>query len=355
MAARLDLPELSSVLDVGCGMGVIGISIAGVAPRARIVFQDRDALAVAFARENAAANEVMNADFHCGLALWGLGHSTFDLVVSNLPAKAGRPVLESFFRSVPGKLTASGVGAVVIVSPLEKLARDSIQSAGCLLFHSESTGKHSVFFFRRPATLSRPEGPLENLAPYLRKCQRFSSEDVEYDLETAYNLPDFDTLGYAAGLAQETLPSSAITGNALYWNPGQGHLPVFSERKRPGGFKTVRIAGRDALEMAISERNLLSAGRRGVQTLLLATEAGMAEATEAESVDLLSVLVRPVPKAPWNADTVQSAEKILAPGGLFLLAGESTEVFRVLDLCSGFTLLDSRKKFGYRAALLRRR
>ena len=354
LAARLDLPTLSSALDVGCGMGVIGVSIAQVAPAASVAFQDRDALAVAFARENAAANNVRNADFLCGLALWGLGERVFDLVVSNLPAKAGRPVLESFFRSVPRTLTANGACAIVIVSPLEQLARDSIQASGCLLFHAESTGRHTVFLFRRPSIITVPEEPQESLAPYLRKRQRFSTGTIEYELETAYNLPDFDTLGYAAELAQEVLPPAAIKGKALFWNPGQGHLPVYAETKRPGGFTTVRLAGRDALEMAISERNLLSAGRKGVQTFLVATEAGMAETVGAESIDMLCAFARAVPKAPWNFDLVQSAEKLLCPGGLFLVAGESTEVFRVLDLCRGFKLQDSRKKFGFRAALLQR-
>jgi predicted RNA methylase len=355
VAARVDMPKLASVLDVGCGMGVIGISIARAAPQARVTLQDRDALAVAFARENARANGVQNADVSCGLAFWGLGERLFDLFAANLPAKAGKPVLESFFQTAPRMLSAHGVGAIVIVSPLEQLARDSIQSSGCLLFHAESTGRHAVFFFQRPDIISKAEEPRESLAPYLRTRQRFSCGELSYELETAYNLPDFDTLGYAVGLAQEMLPFGAIKGNALFWNPGQGHLPVYAETRRPRGFKTVRLAGRDALEVAIAERNLVSSGRGDVQSFLLATEAGLAETMEAESIDFFSALVRAVPKAPWHVDLVHAAEKVLVRGGMFLAAGESTEVFRVLDLCGSFTVLESRKKFGFRAVLLLRR
>ncbi|MGO9409156.1 MAG: class I SAM-dependent methyltransferase [Spirochaetia bacterium] len=354
IAQRLDLSRLGSVLDVGCGMGVIGIAIARAAPGAHLVFQDRDALAVAFARENSRANGVENAEFDCGLAFWNLGGRAFDLVVSNLPAKAGRPVLESFFRIVPHFLSRSGTGAVVIVTPLEGLARDSIQSSGCLLFHVESTSRHSVFFFQRPEKLPAPAEPLVSLAPYLRTSRKFSSGDVDYELETAYNLPDFDTVGYGVELAQEVLQRAVIQGSAVFWNPGQGHLPVFAEKKSPEGLDTVLIAGHDALELAITEHNLAAAGRQGARALLLPTDAGLAETLEPGSMDLLCATLRPVPKAPWPADLVTSAEALLRKGGALMAAGESTEVFRVLGLCRKFKILDSKKRFGHRAVLLQR-
>jgi SAM-dependent methyltransferase len=355
IAARLDFSRLSSVLDAGCGMGVLGISIAGAAPQARVVFQDRDALAVAFARENAAANGVQNADFQCGLAFWGLGDSTFDLVVSNLPAKAGRPVLESFFRTMPHVLSRAGVGAVVIVSPLEQLARDSIQSSGCLPFATESTSRHSVFLFQKPDNVQSPPEPRESLAPYFRARRRFSSGKIDYELQTAYNLPDFDTIGRAIELAQEILPSGSLTGSSLFWNPGQGHLPVSAERKRPGGFAAVYVAGRDALELAVTEHNLAAAGRKEVRAVLLATEADLAEAADAGSIHFLCAVLRVVPRAPWHVHLVHSAETLLAPDGLFLVSGESTEVFRVLSISNSFKVLESRKKAGFRAILLGRR
>lgn len=355
IAGRLDLSRVSSVLDVGCGMGVLGITIARAAPAARVVLQDRDALAVAFARENAKANGVENAEFDCGLAFWNLAGRRFDLIVSNLPAKAGRPVLEDFFQTTPRLLSRTGVGAVVIVSPLEQLARDSIQSSGCLLFHAEGTSQHSVFFFQRPENAQSQAEPLETLRPYVRTRQKFSSGDVEYELETAYNLPDFDTVGHAVELAQEVLPPAMIKGDVLFWNPGQGHLPVFAERRRAAGFTTVRLAGRDALELAMTGRNLAMAGRETVQAFLLPTEAGLAEAFEEKIVDLLCALLHPVPKAPWHIDLARSAEALLPKGGAMLAAGPSTEIFRVLDQCGGFKLLESRKRFGHRAVLVQRR
>jgi predicted RNA methylase len=354
ISQRLDASKLTSILDVGCGMGVIGIALAGAAQGARLTFQDRDALAVAFARENARANRVGNADFDCGLAFWNIGGRVFDLVVSNVPAKAGPPVLESFFHTVPVFLSRHGVCAIVIVRTLEQLARVSIQSSGCLIFHAESTAQHSTFFFQR---LESPQAPTElpaSLTPYMRARQRFSVKGIDYELETAFNLQDFDTIGYDTRLAQEILPQALIKGAALFWNPGQGHLSVYAEKRRPGGFMSVQIAGRDALELVISERNLKAAGRTA-RVVLLPTEAGLAEAIDAGSINLLCAMFHPVPKAPWQSDLAKSAETLLAKGGIFLAAGESTEAFRVLDSCKSFKLLESKKHYGFRAVLLQRR
>ncbi len=355
VAARLDLSTLTSVLDVGCGMGVIGISIARAAAKAHVTFQDRDALAVAFARENATANKVQDADFDCGLAFRNLDGRTFDLVVSNLPAKAGRPVLESFFQTVPHLLSRSGVGAVVIVAPLSQLARDSIQESDCLLFHAESTSQHSVFLFRKAENVPARAAVVPGLEPYLRARQTFSSGGIDYELETAYNLPDFDTVGYGVELAQEMLSAAVIKGDVLFWNPGQGHLPVYAERESPGRFASVKIAGRDALELEIAGCNMASAGRESVSALLLPTEAGLAETLSHGSLDLLCAMLRPVPKAPWHMDLALSARALLRKGGALLAAGASTEVFRVLDQCRSFKMAESVKRLGHRAVLLRPR
>jgi len=353
IAARVDLARIQTVLDEGCGVGVIGIAIARAAPQARVFLQDRDALAVAFARENCKVNGVENADLDCGLAFRGLSGRTFDLIASNLPAKAGKPVLESFFRAVPGLLSRTGTAAVVIVSPLADLAKDAILSSGCLLFHVERTSQHVVFHFQLPEGHESPVQLIEDLSPYLRTRQKFTAAGVEYELETAYNLADFDTAGYAVELAQDILAASKVRGRALYWNPGQGHLPVFAQKRAGATISGIALAGRDALELAITERNLESAGAGALETHLISDEAGLQEAVEPGSVDFFCALPHPVPKAPWHGDLVNSALRLLRPGGTFLTAAESTEVFRILSHCRRLTMVESRKRLGYRAVLLR--
>ncbi len=67
-----DLNSVKSVLDVGCGVGVIGLTLGKACPNIDNVYlQDRDALAVDFSRLNCSFNQIKNAEFAENLALWG--------------------------------------------------------------------------------------------------------------------------------------------------------------------------------------------------------------------------------------------------------------------------------------------
>ncbi|HVO39016.1 MAG TPA: methyltransferase [Spirochaetia bacterium] len=352
IAQRVDVAGLDSVLDVGCGVGVIGLCLAGAAPRARVYLQDRDALAAAFARENGTANGLANAEVDCGLAFWHLGDRRFDLVVSNLPAKAGKPVLEHFFRTTPLFLSPRGTGCVVIVATLHQTARDAIQAAGLRIAGEESTSQHAVLHFQSGDSGGADSGAPEDLAPYLRARASFTGGGIDYSLDTAYNLPDFDTLGHVAALAQDVLAGANTEGRVLFWNPGQGHLPVSLLASRGRWISSLGLAARDCLELEVSKRNLAAAGRAAVVSRPIASEAGLAEGFERGSLDWIIATPHPVPKSPWAEDLVTSAQRLLRSSGRLLVAASSTDVFRVIEKARAFRVQESRKRLGCRAVIL---
>ncbi len=45
---RVETTKISTVLDIGCGVGVLGLSLKKIYPDMHLVAQDRDALAVTF-------------------------------------------------------------------------------------------------------------------------------------------------------------------------------------------------------------------------------------------------------------------------------------------------------------------
>jgi predicted RNA methylase len=268
IAQRLDLDRLRSCLDVGCGVGAIGVSVKSRAAQATVVMQDRDALAVAFAEENSRANGQPDAEVDCGLAFWHLGGRTFDLVASNLPAKAGAPVLEAFIRLAPSFLTPQGVVAVVIVAPLADFATAAIKSLGHELAYSESTKGYTVLHFRAGGGGSSGNGgsgarekSAESLEPYIRHKGAFTRSGHTYELTTAWSLPDFDTVGHGLDLAMEVLSEVTLKGEALFWNPGQGHVPACLVSNLSNAFSGISLAARDFLELAMTERNLRDCGR----------------------------------------------------------------------------------------------
>jgi SAM-dependent methyltransferase len=359
IAQRVDLETLGSCLDVGCGVGVIGISIKARAAQARVVMQDRDALAAAFARDNSLLNGQAQSEVDCGLAFWHLAGRRFDLVTSNLPAKAGTPVLESFFRQAPAFLTPQGIAAVVIVAPLARLALSTVTSLGHEVLYSESTKAYTVLHFRAGAgtaeAVAGPSdtGPSDSLEPYIRLTTPFTAPGAAYELQTAWSLPDFDTVGHAVSLAFDALSEITLKGDVLFWNPGQGHLPAFMLARLANAVSGISLASRDFLQLAATEHNLRGFGRSARRVSAVASESGLRHAFADASFDFLCAMPQPIPRAPWQANLAEAARGLLRPGGRVLVVSKSTEIHRFLEYTHGLQLVRSKKRYGERVVVLK--
>ena len=81
------------IADLGCGNGVLGLTLAADNPRARVTFCDESFLAVESARRNAALYipDPDRCRFHLGNGLDGL-EQRFDLIVLNPPFHRGHAV-----------------------------------------------------------------------------------------------------------------------------------------------------------------------------------------------------------------------------------------------------------------------
>ena len=109
------LPEemKGDILDLGCGWGVIGISIARKWPETRVTLADVNRRALELSRENAKRNR---ADVVCaesdGMAAF-TGRA-FDAVVTNPPIRAGKQVIYQMFADAAKCLKPEGALYLVI-------------------------------------------------------------------------------------------------------------------------------------------------------------------------------------------------------------------------------------------------
>ena len=109
------LPEemQGDILDLGCGWGVIGISIARKWPEARVTMADVNLRALELSRENAkkngAAVECIESD---GMA--ALTGRAFDAVITNPPIRAGKQVIYQMFADAAKSLKPGGALYLVI-------------------------------------------------------------------------------------------------------------------------------------------------------------------------------------------------------------------------------------------------
>lgn len=118
---HMDIPEDADCLDIGCGYGPIGMTLARLAPKGRTVMVDKDFMAVEYANRNCAANGIGNARAQLSNGLQHLDPALkFDLIVSNLPAKASKEQHYLFLFDSLARLKPGGRFYVVTINGLRE-------------------------------------------------------------------------------------------------------------------------------------------------------------------------------------------------------------------------------------------
>jgi 16S rRNA (guanine1207-N2)-methyltransferase len=79
-----------AALDLGCGGGVLGMTLARLVPQGHVTLIDSDTSAVALARQNLAVNGIRNATVCLGDGIQAVPGATFDLIATNPPFHQGR-------------------------------------------------------------------------------------------------------------------------------------------------------------------------------------------------------------------------------------------------------------------------
>ncbi|MBN2353128.1 MAG: methyltransferase [Spirochaetales bacterium] len=350
VAQRIDLANVDVVLDLGCGIGVLGLSLKKKKQDIYLFAVDRDALAMDFTAANALANgmrvgEKEGLSINPALGLRHLPEREFDLVLSNLPAKAGPAALGSIIAGLSRYVTADGVIAIVVVDPLKALAGNALTDAGYVTLYREGTREHTVFHARKTRTIEPDVG----LDPYLRgeMTARIGRKTVR--LSTAFGLPEFDTLNYATRLLESVLGKNEPRGRVLVWNPGQGYLPLlvscsFSELDR------LTLAGRDLLSLEIAEHNCLASGVDEARLDLRHAPSLFALGREYDFT-----IIRPDadPGVPWHASFLSAVASALKPEGVCVTAAKSTFFGRIDFNAAKTRILKDTRARGFRGIAFR--
>ncbi|MGB2992232.1 MAG: class I SAM-dependent methyltransferase [Paenisporosarcina sp.] len=102
------------VLDVGCGYGPIGLSIAKTETNRTIHMVDINERAVELSRKNAEGNGVQNVRIYESDGLAEVTESDFAAILTNPPIRAGKETIFRFYVDAYTKLCVGGELWVVI-------------------------------------------------------------------------------------------------------------------------------------------------------------------------------------------------------------------------------------------------
>lgn len=121
LLSHLEVKPTDDCMDLGCGYGPIGITVAKLAPQGQTLMVDKDYVAVEYAKKNIEINGLKNADVRLSNAFSEVGEQQFDLIVSNIPAKVGKEMLAIINQDAMDHLRPGGRFYVVSVNGLRQL------------------------------------------------------------------------------------------------------------------------------------------------------------------------------------------------------------------------------------------
>ena len=125
---HLDIQENDTCLDLGCGYGAVGITLAKCVQTATVYMADKDFVAVDYARKNVKQNQLQNCHVLLSNGFSHLPDIQFDLIASNLPANVGKELLQIFLTDAKQHLKPNGRLYVVTISGLRQFIKRNFLS-----------------------------------------------------------------------------------------------------------------------------------------------------------------------------------------------------------------------------------
>jgi len=125
----LDIDEHDKCLDLGCGYGPIGLSVAKSCPQGEVHMVDKDFVAVELSNNNAKLNHIDNAKAYLSDAFLNVNKDNyFDQIISNVPAKVGREQLSIILYDAYDALKPGGKITFVTINGLRNFIKDNFKS-----------------------------------------------------------------------------------------------------------------------------------------------------------------------------------------------------------------------------------
>ncbi len=353
LAAERRAPQ--KILDLGCGYGPLGLGLAKVYPHAETHLVDRDALALALTRHNAQRNQISNIQVYPSLGYDDIADNDYELIISNIPGKAGEKVITSLLLDARHFLSPAGMVAVVVVKPLTPMVELALSEGQAEILLKRAFAAHTVFHYRLPdSPTTTPYQRGFERGIYLRGATEIELDGTRLTLHVNTGLREFDTLAYSTALALTLLPAIQPRPKVLgVFNAGQGYLALAGARMLSPA--VIHVVDRDLLALRTTLLNLQALNCSSIASI---PHHQVALAPPDTAIDGLIGVLQEEDGAQALEQTFVAALTHLSPGSYVLIGGSSTALTRLeraKAVSSYLQLVKRKRKKGYSAALFRRR
>ncbi|MFV0525823.1 MAG: methyltransferase [Acidimicrobiales bacterium] len=310
-------PTGGRVLDLGCGHGVLGIVLAGLDSTRSVTFTDRDALACSATRHNLGLNSLVEDRYRIVPSLgWDQlsSEDQFDLVVANLPGKAGVAVLDDLIAEAARRAAPGAILGLVVVRPLGAEVAAAVAATGAEPLEERTTTAYQVVVARMPeggtVAPTDPSGEEATVGAfdrgvYDRAAVEFATGRTRWRATTVTGVDEFDSLSLATELL-DRVAGRLQAQPAVVVEPGQGHRALLLGRH---GHHVRSLVSRDLLALRASQRLLASVGPSGPTPPLLQHAVTVADST-LDTVTMLALHAGDRAHLPWvRAEIVRHLDR----------------------------------------------
>ncbi|TNF92221.1 MAG: methyltransferase domain-containing protein [Gammaproteobacteria bacterium] len=121
---RVVIEASDDCLDLGCGYGPIGLTLATLANQGNTLLVDKDFVAVKYTKKNIEVNHVQNASVLMSNGFDQIPQDMhFDVIISNIPAKVGKELLTLWLHDAQSRLKPGGRFYVVTINGLRQFMK----------------------------------------------------------------------------------------------------------------------------------------------------------------------------------------------------------------------------------------
>ena len=302
------LPERApdSLLDLGCGYGALGLTLATRYRSARALLVDRDLLAVRAAAHNARTLGLDNVEVRPSLGYRDVPKGArFDLVLCNVPARIGARAIAYFLDAGRSLLSSQGELRAVVLRDL----REQVEHTGVTGLRLVASGRNHLVYSVTPGATGFA---LDDESVYARDETRLEiAPGRALQLSRPHDASEDPQHARALRALLDAVPR-APSGTVFCYRCGYGALPLAARSLWPD--VAVVSQDRDLLDTAFLRRNARALSLDGPR-LRVAQAVHPGEALPPSSAALVLGESSASAGEAVFARELLEARELLAPGG----------------------------------------